>query len=235
MDTIESSGRAADAIIQQLEEQIQTGALADGEPLPSEREMMAVYGISRTVAREAVLALSNKGLVEAKPRYRPVVRKLGFDSAVEAVGSVVSHLVSQQNGVKNLFDTRTLVEAMLVREAAKGANKEHMLRLKEALQDNKSAINDSDLFYKTDMAFHGVLYEVTANPALPAVHKAYTTWLSPHWSQMERLPERNQENYEAHKRIFKAIQMRDPDEAEEALRMHLSSAWEQVRETFGDI
>ncbi|NIP76230.1 MAG: GntR family transcriptional regulator, partial [Xanthomonadales bacterium] len=39
----------------------------------------------------------------------------------------------------------------------------------------------------------------------------------------------------AHKEIFEAILMRDQDAAEAALRAHLADAWNQVRETFGDI
>lgn len=104
--------------------------------------------------------------------------------------------------------------------------------MKDALAANEAAIPDSDLFYETDTAFHGVLYQIARNPVLPAIHSAYVTWLSPQWSQMPRLPKRNRENYEAHKRIFDAILLRDPDLAEQELRAHLNSAWLQVCRTF---
>ncbi len=91
------------------------------------------------------------------------------------------------------------------------------------------------MFYRTDMGFHAVLYQIPKNPVLPAVHKAYTAWLAPHWSRMPRLPARNRANYEAHRRIYEAILMRDQDAAEAALRAHLADAWTQVRETFGEI
>ena len=230
-----SANRAADHVIQTLEERIRSGELKDGQPLPSERHIMDEFRISRTVAREAVHALSNRGLVEARPRFRPVVRKPGYDAAVHAVGSIVAHLLDQPGGVKNLFDTRILVEAALVREAALHAEKDDVATLKHALDENAAAIEDSEFFYRTDMGFHEVLYRINGNPVLPAIHKAYTTWLSPHWSRMPRLPDRNQTNYQAHEAIFEAILMRDPDAAEVQLRLHLDDAWSQVRETFGDI
>ncbi|MDJ0968568.1 MAG: GntR family transcriptional regulator, partial [Kiloniellales bacterium] len=55
------STRAADGLIQIFEKQILDGTLRDGQPLPPEREIVQTYGVSRTVVREAVLALSNKG------------------------------------------------------------------------------------------------------------------------------------------------------------------------------
>ena len=219
-----STKRAADSVIQALEERIRTGELKDGEPLPSERDMMDEFHISRTVAREAVQALSNRGLVEARPRFRPVVRKLGYDAAVHAAGSVVAHLLDQPGGLKNLFDTRIMVEAALVRQAALHAEKDDVAALKQALEENGAAIDDSENFWRTDMDFHGVLYRITGNPVLPAIHQAYTTWLSPYWEK-PRPPEENQTNYRAHKAIFEAILMRDPDAAEERLRSHLSGCF----------
>ncbi len=231
----EDKGRAADLVVHKLAQKIQTGELADGNPLPSERTMMEEFGTSRTVIREAVVALSNKGLIEARPRHRPVVRKPGYDAAFGALESIVDHLLNEPGGVRNLFDTRILIEAALVREAAKNANKDDIAALKQALALNEAAIHDSEAFYETDIGFHRVLYNIPRNPVLPAINKAYTTWLAPQWSQMPRLPERNRSNYEAHCDIYEAVLMRDPDAAEEALRTHLQNAWRQVRETFGEL
>ena len=94
---------------------------------------------------------------------------------------------------------------------------------------------ESDRFYETDMAFHSVLYTIPKNPILPALHKAYTGWLADHWKQMPRLPERNRQNFQAHSAILDGILNRDPDAAEDALRRHLTDAWEQVRATFDNL
>ena len=233
--TTSDTPRAADMVVATLEKRIQTGALPDGSALPPERALMQEFGTSRTVVREAVQKLSNRGLVEARPRFRPRVRAPGYNTAIDAVGSIVTHLLAKEGGVRNLFDTRTMVEAALVREAAKSATKEHLAGLRAALQANLEAINTSAEFYQTDVAFHELLYQIPANPVLPAIHQAYTAWLSPQWAQMPRLPDRNRRNYEDHKAIFEAILMRDPDAAESALRAHLGHAWQQVHETFGHL
>lgn len=235
MSKQEATGRAADLVVEAIEKSVHSGALPDGHPLPPERDLMEEFGISRTVVREAVRVLSSRGLIEARPRHRPVVRKPGFDTAVDAIGGMVTHLLTEPGGVKNLFDTRVMIEVALARQAAQTATKEDLAKLKSALDDNFAAIDNSDAFYASDKAFHRVLYEISGNPVLPAIHKAYTTWLEPHWSQMPRRPDRNSDNHKAHSDILEAIMMRDPDAAEAAMKKHLSDAWAQVRSTFEDL
>lgn len=229
------AGRAADELFGIFADQINSGVLREGDPLPPEREIVATYGVSRTVVREAVLALANRGLVDARPRYRPIVRKPSVDTAFETVDTVVSRLLMQSGGVRNLFETRIMIEAALARQAATEATKDDLSAMRMALERNAAAIDDSDRFHQTDKAFHAVFYDVPCNPVLPAIHKAYSSWLEPQWSRMPRMPERNRRNFQAHTAIFDAVRARDPDAAEAALRSHLTDAWTQVKATFGDI
>ncbi|WP_420860597.1 FCD domain-containing protein [Algirhabdus cladophorae] len=228
-----ASVRAADSIVFALQQDIQTGTLADGATLPTERDLMQRFDVSRTVIREAITTLSSKGLVETRPRYRPVVRKPGIAAALQATEGIALHLLTQPGGIRHLFETRILVESALVREAADAAGKEGIAALKAALDLNEAAIHDSARFYETDAQFHQVLYQMSGNPILPAIHKAYETWLVPQWSQLPRDAALNQSNFEAHQMIFEAILMRDKDAAEAALRSHLNTAWDQIKQTFG--
>ena len=224
--------RAADTLFRRFVEMINSGELPEGQPLPPEREIVQAYGVSRTVVREAVLALSNKGLVEAKPRFRPVVRKPSYDTAMATVGNVVGRLLSEPGGVYNLFETRIMIEVGLARQAAQSAKPDDLEQLRAALEANAKTVRDSAAFYLTDMAFHSLLYHIPRNPVLPAIHRAYVTWLEPQWSRMPRLTQRNRDNHAAHCAIFDAIVARNPDGAEHALRAHLDDAWQQVRATF---
>lgn len=226
--------RAADELFLEFEKMILSGKLANGEVLPPEREIVETYGVSRTVVREAILALSNKGLVDAKPRYRPVVRKPDFDTAFGTVGNVVSRLLEEEDGIRNLFDTRIMVEVYLARQAAVDAKRDDVRSLKDALEENEAAINNMNLFFETDVKFHRVLYEMSGNPLLPSIHRAYITWLKPNWGKMPTLPERNQLNFESHLAIYNAILMRDPDKAETATRKHLNDAWEQINKILAE-
>lgn len=190
------------------------------------------FNTSRTVIREAIAALSNRGLVEKRPRFRPIIKKPDSTAALNAVGGVVGNLLWQPSGVRNLYETRVFFERALVRDAASAARKDDIRDLRTALAANEQAIGDSDMFYASDVAFHGVLYRIPRNPIFPAIHTGYTNWLAPHWEKMLRSPERNLVNFKSHECIFLAIEERDPDAAEEALASHLKAAWEYVRVTF---
>ena len=230
--TTEYNQRAADIVVEALENRILTGQLPDGRPLPAERDLMEEFGTSRTVIREAISALSNRGLLEAKPRFRPVVRKPNFGTVIHTSDTLVRHLLNEHGGVENLYHSRIFVEVGLVRHAAVAATKQGIADLKQALKANEDAIEDSFTFYQTDMAFHGALYKVVNNPIFPAIHQGYISWLSPYWEKMVGSQQRNVLNFQSHAAIYDAILERDPDRAEQALRDHLDEAWEFVKEIF---
>ncbi len=231
-DDAPAERRAADPIVAAIEQRIADGVLKDSVPLPSERLLMEEFNASRTVVREAITALSNRGLIECRPRFRPIVRRLGYETIIDTTGPVIRKLLNDSQGVKNLYDARVFIERGLVRDAALSAGKEDIQALKAALQANKEAIGDSEAFYQTDIGFHRVLYAITRNPIFPAVHEGFTSWLAPQWEKMLRSPERNENNFLAHQRIYTAILERDPDTAEAELCKHLKAAWAHVSVTF---
>jgi DNA-binding FadR family transcriptional regulator len=227
-----AAGRRSDAVAAELVRMIQSGTLQEGQRLPAERDLMQRYGVSRSAVREAIVALANRGLVQTRLGHRPVVRKADYEFAIDRVGNLVGHLVVDRKGVWNLFDTRIFIEAALARWAASHARRVDLDELRAALEENRKAIGDPQLFYETDAAFHAVLYRIPGNPIYPAVHKAYVEWLAQHWLSMRHGAGIDQMNYAGHEAIFEAIVARDPDAAEEALRRHLVAAWEFVRSTF---
>lgn len=223
--------RAADVIARDIERRIISGDLPDNTPLPAEKKLGNEYGASRTVIREAITALTNRGMLENRPRFRPIVRKPGFDAAFSTMGGIVQHLTSAKQGVKTLFQSRVFLERALVREAAVRAQSSDIRDLRSALAANNAAIDNSEEFYATDIQFHRVFYGIPRNPIFPAIHEAYTLWLYEHWIKMERSPERNAHNYASHKAIYEAILERDADAAESHLERHLEDAWAFIEST----
>lgn len=61
-------------IVQSLGKKIVCGDFSRSEPLPSETQLCADYGASRTVLREAVKMLTAKGLLDARPRRGTIIR-----------------------------------------------------------------------------------------------------------------------------------------------------------------
>lgn len=224
--------RVADQLGARLAAMILDGELPSGARLPTERELMQRFGISRTAVREAITGLAGRGLLLTSPGCRPVVRQPSYEAALESVGDLVGHLTRDAEGAKALFDSRVLLEAALARHAAEHARKDDVAELQAALERNRAAIGDPRAFYDTDVAFHGVLFRIPRNPVYPAVHKAYVAWLMRHWAAMDRTAAIDRLNHAGHATLLEAILARDPDAAETALRDHLRFAWKLVRVTF---
>lgn len=225
-------GRAADVLADRVGAMIAAGDIVPGHRLPPERDLMLHFGVSRTVVREAIAKLASRGLIQTRPGFRPVVRKPDYEAAMDSLSHMVGHLVRDQGGVRDLFETRIFLEAALARHAAKSARKQDIDDLRLALERNRKAIGDREAFYATDVAFHAVLYRVPRNRVYPAIHHAYVEWLMGHWAAMERAADVDRLNHAGHAAIFEAILNRDPDSAEAAVQRHLEVAWEFVRSTF---
>ena len=226
--------RLAETLAGALARMVEQGELAAGSRLPTERELMRRFGVSRAAVREAIATLANRGILQTRPGHRPIVQKPDFGVALGTLGGLVRHLVVDEAGVWNLFETRIFLESALIRHAASHARPHHLAELEQALAANRDAVEDSPRFYATDVAFHGTLYRIPGNPIYPAVHRAYVDWLSEHWARMPRSGAINRMNYKAHEAIFEAIVRRDADAGERILQTHLATAWEFVRTTFAD-
>ncbi|WP_376092915.1 FCD domain-containing protein [Roseomonas sp. CCTCC AB2023176] len=231
-DAARPTGRRADGVADDLARRIGAGELAEGARLPPERDLMRRFGVGRAAVREALHALAARGLIVARPGHRPVVQRPGYEAALTTLGSLVSHLMEDGRGVLDLFETRVLLEAALVRHAALHARRDDVEALEAALAGNHAAIGDPERFYATDAIFHAELYRIPGNPIYPAVHRAYVEWLQLHWQRLPRGADIDRLNHAGHAAILHAILRRDPDAAELALRRHLATALEFLRATF---
>src|SRR5690606_39281394 len=58
--------RAYERIVEQIEEAIESGTLTPGQRLPSERDLMAQFSVSRSTVREALRVLQARGLDQSR-------------------------------------------------------------------------------------------------------------------------------------------------------------------------
>ena len=59
--------RAYQRIVEQVEEALARGDLSPGQRLPSERELVAQFAVSRSTVREALRVLESNGVVRSRP------------------------------------------------------------------------------------------------------------------------------------------------------------------------
>ena len=214
--------RVSDEIVRRLENAIRTGNLSVGDVLPSERELMKLYGVGRPAVREALFTLRKLGLVEVTSGSRTRITLPTAKLVIDELSPLVRYFQGQPEGIQHFQDLRMLFEVMLAREAAARASKADIHMLKRALDVNREAINDRDAFIRTDVGFHRVLAEITRNPIITAIHEAMANWLIEQRVVALMVPDVELVSFEGHRAIFMAVEARDPDRAEREIRDHLS-------------
>jgi GntR family transcriptional repressor for pyruvate dehydrogenase complex len=90
------AARLSDRLAALIQRQIDAGALVPGDRLPTEQQLAAAHGVSRTVVREAVHQLRSQGLLRSRQgsgvyvTEPPAHRALAFDPKVlESMDAVV--------------------------------------------------------------------------------------------------------------------------------------------------
>ena len=110
----------SDQLFARLRDQILTGRIAPGEPLPSERDLAADYGVNRHAVREAVKRLQQCRLIEVfqggRTRALDWRRTAGLDLVVDVPGTM--DMVSVPGVVHDALEMRACIGADAARLCA---------------------------------------------------------------------------------------------------------------------
>lgn len=212
-------------VAEHLQDMILAGKLQPGERLPPERELQAAFGVGRPAVREALITLARAGLIEIGNGAPARVSTPSAAGLLSSMVPSVRHILSTAEGNRQFQAIRLLVEAGLVRQAARDATPDLIDDLRAALAANRDCIDKGEAFIDTDVAFHYVIAAFAGDPAILAIHEAMAGWLREQRQVALRAEDETRRATEAHARILAAIEARDSDAAEQALRDHLQAGW----------
>lgn len=211
----------SEQVAEQLEAEILDGRLGENDQLPSERELMEQFGVGRPAVREALFHLQQLGLIAINSGTRARVIRPTAEAVMARLSGVTRQLLSKPDGQQYFQEARAMFEISLARYAACNASDEDLARLRQALADNLDAIGDEARFKRSDNDFHGVLASIGRNPIFDAIHVALSEWLDDRRAQVLQQRDEDKAATAAHTEIVEAIESRDPDAAEAAMRRHL--------------
>lgn len=212
-------------VAEHLEGLILSGELRPGERLPPERELQQAFGVGRPAIREALITLERAGLVEIGNGAPARVAHPNPRGLLTQVVPTVRHMLSTPEGNRQLMAVRLLVEVGLVRQAAKDATPEFLAELRAAWEENRALSGDPGAFIPSDVRFHYVIARFAGGEAILAIHDAMSQWLRHQREISLRASPNADRTVRAHGRILEAVEARDPDAAEQAMRDHLAEGW----------
>lgn len=198
------------------------GRLKSGDKLPSEPELAERFGVSRTVVREAVKALREKGLLEIMPGKGTYIADIA-DSMTGVVRDSLGLMVGAQfdGGLADLLQVRSILEPEIAAIAAEIAGEEDYQVLQRAVDIMDTALANSTEFIEADLEFHLALAKATQNSLIPILIDPVVDLLREQRARMCRVRGGAARGQYHHKRILEAVKQRDPDAARQAMADHL--------------
>jgi len=219
------------AVVAELVELIVTGEIAEGELLPPEGPLSEHFGVSRTVLRESVKRLEEKGLVVVTQGRGTQVARSGSWNMLDPV--VLSAFIDNDQTL-GILDELTVVRANL-ESAMAGAvaarhTAEELARVGHALDAMREMRHESDSSRQADVVFHLTIMELSRNRLAENIAKRlYLRALESSRYQGMGYEGAFESTLEEHALVVDAISRGDIAAAELMMRDHIISSWRRRR------
>ncbi|ABM23410.1 FadR family transcriptional regulator [Shewanella putrefaciens] len=219
--------KASSEVGQQLKNAILGGDYKAGDKLPSERELIELFQVSRTVIREAIKSLEAGGLVEIRQGATggAFVKHLTFERLSDACHDL---FMMGKLSLPELCQARMLIEPQVARMAAKNCTPEQALILLEAdRHENDTSAYPDTVTLRSQV--HYLLAEMSGNRFLEAIVKSLLILLRNQTMKYEP-PTDEIHPLGLHSVIVEAVVAKDEDKAEAEMLAHLEDFNVRLRE-----
>lgn len=155
--------RAYERIVQQIEDAILRGELRPGERLPSERELVRQFSVSRSSVREALRVLQSNGMVRSRAGDPAGAEILPFSPATLQKSMTNLARVSELT-LAELVQFRMLLDGSANLLAARLRTEEQLVEMDAAMEMMRAAADrDYEEFSRADVAFHDAVARASGN------------------------------------------------------------------------
>lgn len=223
--------KLADLVIGTLRKRIGSGEYRAGSKLPTENQMTTIFGVSRTVVREALAALAADGLVQSRQGAGVFV----VGNAATAFTEIGAEKSNKISVAINVLEVRMGIEIESAGLAALRRSASQEAAIQEAWNEFDRLLKLGTPTGKTDFAFHRAIAAATNNPFYIEVLDGLGSRTIPcdvasPWGTESTLTHEYQAGlHQEHLTILKAISAQDAEAAREAMRQHLSLSQERYR------
>lgn len=205
-------------VVNELERRILTGELPPGERLPTENELCAMLGVSRSVVRDAMRTLSARGLVTVQQGRGMTVAEP--DS--RAFGHALMVLLSRSElTMGDVVDARAVLETALASSAARTGTPDDWNALQASLTALGEAVEQERWAdaRQTHLDFHLGILKALHLPALELFLTPMTEIIVVS-SAPPRLDAKEDYEVESHFPVLDGLRAGDPEAAAAGMREH---------------
>ena len=223
--------RLGDAVVHDLVTAIVTRVVEPGEVLPPEASLSEHFAVSRTVIRESIKRLDEKGLVTVSQGRGTIVNPPRRWNVLDR--DVLSALVDNDESLEVLDElavVRASLEAAMARAVASRRTELQIAELCAAFARAEASTDDIAVYNEADALFHDLVMEHSGNRLAANI----TRILFARARESTRFvgitqPDGLRTTLEEHRRVLDAIVAGDAELAARQMRKHIISSWERRR------
>ncbi len=204
-------------VVNKLGEQIVSGQLAVGETLPNEDALQAELKVSRTVVREAVKILTDKGLIDVRTRRGTrVCPQKDWNMLDPDVLRWQYNSGPTREFLRNVAEVRRSIEVTAAELAATRATPADIEHIRACYKTLEATINDKESHIEADMHFHESIFAACHNELLSQLAINLRTALQSSRKITSTKPGWVHSALPLHEAVMEAIANRDVDAARQA-------------------
>ena len=217
-----------DDAITRLRTMIQSGELPPGCRLPTEAQLSAEMGISRSGVREAVKVLEAARVLDVRRGDGTYVTSLAPRLLLEGLGLAVELL--RDDTLLEVMEVRRMLEPVATSVAALRMSEDDLDELGRILDDMRAAKDDAERLIGYDADFHRTVTAATGNETLTSLLDGLSgqTLRARVW---RGLIEGNSAHLtlSEHEAIYLALRARDPALAQASALLHVNTSESWLR------
>jgi DNA-binding GntR family transcriptional regulator len=191
---------------QEIRQRILDGVFRPSETL-TEVSLAAELRVSRNTIRKALLKLESENLVVIEENKRARVRAFTIQEVMQ------------------LLELREVLEGFVLRQSVPFLGSAEVAEMRAILGEMKGCIDSHSLLQYSmhNQRFHDVIYRACPNRPAVETTTAIKNQLKRHNLKTILVRGRGEDSLKEHRKIVAAIERRDADEAEKAVRVHIAN------------
>lgn len=204
---------ATGSVVDRLRDDILEGVLPPGERL-IEVQLSDRYGVGRAAIRSALVELDGEGLVRRETNRGATVRRITVTEAIE------------------ITEARGVLEGLVARRAAERASEAERDELRALVAEMTVAVEADDKlrYSKLNRTLHAALRRIARHGVADDLVANLRNRSAHHQFRLAVIPGRAAESLAQHAAVVAAVTSGDADAAEQAMRSHLASVTDVLRQ-----
>jgi len=211
-------------IIERIRDQILSliyeGKLLAGNKLPSETELMKIFGVSRPAVREAIHVMIGEGILEIKHGKGTYVRELSSASAIKS--EVVNLLLKSANfeEILDVLEVRATLEPAIAARVAQYASEADFEDLEKILDQCEEAIHKGNFSLDMSWNFHKRISEAARNSIMAKIVVILYEMIKAYQVGLYDMYFDPVADLMGHRKLLEEIKSSDPERARKAMLEH---------------